>query len=174
MKSKILRVILASLSCIGMLMPQVAFAVPSVTRPSDIALHDNDTIHGQVVDAQGAALAKELVTIYRGEEEIAQTQTDSTGKFSVAGMKGGVYQVAAAGHQGVYRLWAPRTAPPAAQQGLMVVSQGNVVRGQQGNNGPFQHIMSWISEHPIWTAAGVAAAIAIPIALDDDDSNTNS
>ena len=170
MKSKKFSVAFAALSCVGMLIPQAAFAAPTVTQPKDLALQSNGTVHGQVVDAQGVAVAKAPIAIYSGNKEIARTETDSTGKFAVAGLQGGVYRVAAAGNQGVYRMWAPRTAPPAAQQGMMVVAQGNVVRGQHGNDGPFQHCMTWISEHPILTAAGVAAAIAIPIALDDDDS----
>ncbi|NOY42612.1 MAG: carboxypeptidase regulatory-like domain-containing protein [Planctomycetes bacterium] len=170
MKSKNWNAVLAALSCVGMLVPQAAFAVPAGAKLSDVALHENGVVFGQVVDAQGVAVAMTPVAIASGGKEIARTQTDSTGKFSVSGLKGGVYQVAAAGHQGVYRMWAPRTAPPAAQQGLMVVSQGDLVRGQGAIEGHFQGVMSWVSQHPIMTAGLIAGAIAIPIALTDDDS----
>lgn len=172
MKSKSWNAVLAALSCVGMLVPQAAFAVPTGAKLSDVALQENGVVLGQVVDAQGIAVAMAPVAISSGGKEIARTQTDSTGKFSVSGLKGGVYQVAAAGQQGVYRLWAPRTAPPAAQQGLMVVSQGNLVRAQSVPGGHFQGIMSWISQHPIMTAGIVATAIAIPVALNDDDPAT--
>ncbi len=168
MKSNSWSAVLAALSCVGMLVPQAAFAVSAEAKLSDVALHENGVVLGQVVDGQGVAVAMTPVAISSGGKEIARTQTDSTGKFSVSGLKGGVYQVAAAGQQGVYRLWAPRTAPPAAQQGLMVVSQGNLVRGQSIPGGHFQGVMSWVSQHPIMTAGIVAGAIAIPIALDDD------
>jgi len=172
MKSKSINVALTALSCVGMLIPQAAFAAPASVMPTDVALHANGVMVGQVVDGQGVAVAMTPVAISSAGKEVARTQSDSTGKFSVSGLKGGVYQVAAAGHQGVYRMWAPQTAPPAAQQGLMVVSQGDIVRGQHGHNGPFQGIASWISQHPIMTASIVAAGIALPIALSDDDSAT--
>ena len=172
MKSMSIKATLTALSCVGMLVPQAAFAAPADAKLRDIALQSNGAVHGQVVDAQGVAVAMVPVSISNGGKEVARTQSDVTGKFSVKGLKGGVYQVAAAGHQGVYRMWAPKTAPPSAQQGLMVVSQDNVVRGQHGHNGPFQGVMSWVSRHPVLTAAGIAAGIAIPIALDDDDPAT--
>jgi len=169
MNSKSIKAAVAALSCVGMLIPQAAFAAPLSVKPTDVALQVNGAMVGQVVDAQGVAVAMAPVAISSAGKEVARTQSDNTGKFSVSGLKGGVYQVAAAGHQGVYRVWAPQTAPPAAQKGLLVVSQNNLVRGQHGHNGPFQGIASWISQHPIITASAVAAAIALPIALDDDD-----
>ncbi len=172
MKSKSWNAVLTALSCVGMLVPQAAFAAQAGANPSDVALHKNGVVVGQIVDAQGAAVAMTPVTISSAGKEVARTQSDSTGKFSASGLNGGVYQVAAAGHLGNYRLWAPHTAPPAAQQGLLVVSQDNVVRGQGHAQGHFQHIASWISDHPILTAGIVGAAIAIPIAIDDDSPAT--
>ncbi len=69
----------------------------------------------------------------------------------------------------MYRLWAPRTAPPVAQQGVVLVVGDDVIRGQYGNSsGPFASMEQWVTDHPLMTAAALGAAIAIPIALNDD------
>jgi len=150
-----------------MLVSPVA-AAPLATAPKDISLHKGGVLLGQIVDAQGASVASAQVSLYSGGKEVARTQSDRTGKFSVSGLKGGVYQVASANNRGVYRLWSPRTAPPAAGRGMMLVSGSDIARGQSG--GPFGGIANWISQHPIMTAGAVAAAIAIPIAIDDNNS----
>ena len=45
-------------------------------------------------------------------------------------MTAGVYELQTAGSSDVYRLWAPRTAPPAAQDGVLLVADEQVVLGQ--------------------------------------------
>jgi|GEM_PF-635641 len=142
-----------------------------VPAPRDVVLEGQGVLRGQIVNAQGLAVVNTPVSLQTGGKEVARVLTDKTGNFQAAGLKGGVYQVASNGHQGVYRLWAPRTAPPAATQGLRIVSQpADVVRGQLGpGGGPFATVGQWIAEHPIMTAGAVAAAVAIPIAIDDDD-----
>lgn len=165
--TKNLKMSAAVLSCLGMFISPVA-AAPAVAAPRDITLHEGGVLLGQVVNAQGASVASTSVSLVSGGKEVARTQTDSTGKFTVSGLKGGVYQIASANHQDVYRLWSPQTAPPAAGRGVMLVSGQDIARGQ-GTGGPFSGITNWISKHPIMTAGAVAAAIAIPIALDDDD-----
>jgi hypothetical protein len=102
--------------------------------------------------------------------------TNAEGAFSAAGLKGGVYELSTPTSRGVYRLWAPRTAPPAARQGVMLVSGPETVLGQYGpppSQGPFGTAMGWISEHPFITAGIVATAIAVPLALQDDDDDAS-
>ncbi len=70
----------------------------------------------------------------------------------------------------MYRLWAPNTAPPVAQQGVILVVGDDVIRGQHGYSaGPFASMAQWVADHPLITASAIGAAIAIPLALDDDD-----
>jgi len=148
-----------------------------VSAPRDVVLQDNGVLTGRVVNASGLALPNTAVSLQSGGKEVARVVSDDKGKFEAEGLKGGVYQVASTGHQGVYRLWAPRTAPPAAAQGLSIVSQPtDIVRGQYapGPGNPFASAGQWIAEHPIITAGAVAAAIAIPIALNDDDDTTTT
>ena len=53
-----------------------------------------------------------------------------------------------------------------------MVSRNEIVRGQYcpPPSNPLAAAGQFIVEHPILTASVVAAAIAIPLALDDDDS----
>lgn len=170
MKVKGLKFATAALSCLGMLLSPAAMAATPQVAPSDVVLHEGGLLIGQVVDAQGAAQALATVTLANHEGEIARVRADQEGKFSVPGLQGGVYRIASRGQESFYRVWAPNTAPPIAQQGVTLVVGQDVVRGQYGYSpGPFTSIAQWIADHPIITAGVIAAAIAIPIALDDDD-----
>ncbi len=200
MKIKQFKFIAVALSSVGMLMSPVATAapvaaiapiasVPVVQAPRDIALHEGGVLVGQMLDAQGGAIAGVPISVLTAGKEVARVQTDQSGKFKVAGLKGGVHQVATVGQQDVYRLWSPKTAPPAAQKGLMLVSSNDLVRGQDCGSGVNcgsacgggglgrggrgggggGGIGNWIANHPIITAGVIGAAIAIPLALDDDD-----
>ncbi len=148
--------------------PLVARSAAAAVAPQDVALADGGVLTGQVVDTAGKPQAMAPVALQTGGQEIARVTTDTEGQFRVASLKGGVYQVSTNGNSGVYRFWAPRTAPPASLKGLNMVSGNQIVRGQMGG-GPLASMGQWIAEHPIITAAGIATAIAVPIALSDDD-----
>lgn len=166
-----------------MLISPALSAPPRAAGPIDVALHEGGLLAGQVVDAQGTPMAGADVAVRALGREVAGTRTDEKGAYAIAGLRGGVYEIVTANSAGVYRLWAPRTAPPAANQQLMLVTGAEVVRGQhpgpvytgpdypsnvQGP-GPFAKAMGWIAEHPIITTLGVATAIAVPLAINDND-----
>ena len=139
---------------------------------SDIVLSEGGVLVGQVVNEEGTGLPMAPLSLRTGGKEITRLHSDRSGKFQVSSLKGGIYQVVSTGHEGVYRFWAPKTAPPAAQQGLTVVSRGDVVRGQYGPPAAgniFSRFGQTIAEHPLITAGVIAAAIAVPLALEDDD-----
>ncbi len=148
--------------------PVVPRSAAAAVAPQDVALAEGGVLTGQVVDTAGKPQAMAPVSLSTGGKEIARATTDAKGQFRVASLKGGVYQVATNGNQGVYRFWAPRTAPPTSLNGLNMVSGNQVVRGQMGG-GPLASAGQWIAEHPIITAGAIATAIAVPLALDDDD-----
>ena len=159
------------LACLGMLVPTAALEpaaaasvdskhatndqVPAVI---DVTLHDGGTLRGQVVDAQGKPLAGSPLSIRQIDREVARVVSDQSGYFQATGLRGGMYQILAGEAAGVYRLWAPRTAPPSAQPGALVVVAGKQVLGQG------HRVLCWL-RNP-WVIAGiVAAAIAIPVAI---------
>ena len=118
---------------------------------------------GQVLDAQGAPIKDEAVSIRHNGEEVAQAKTDELGRYQVRGLKTGLYQVVTTQGGANYRVWDAKIAPPAAQPGALMII-GQPVRGQLGGGG--------ILGNP-WVLGGIAAAaIIIPLALDDDDNGS--
>jgi hypothetical protein len=126
--------------------------------------------------AQGRA---QVAVVHQGEP-LTVTETDREGRFAVTGLKPGVYELHLAQGGGAYRVWAPRTAPPAAEQGVLLVQDSRVVRGlggdvgkdggKGGKGGLGGGYFGWLANP--WVLGGlVAAAIAIPLALDDDDAS---
>lgn len=143
----------------------------AAVAPQDVALAEGGVLIGQVVNTAGKPQPMTPVALATGGQEIARVTTDKDGQFRVASLKGGVYQVSTSGNTSVYRFWAPRTAPPSSLNGLNMVTGNQIVRGQMGG-GPLATAGQWIAEHPIITAGAIAAAIAIPLALDDDDKSS--
>lgn len=155
-----------ALACVGMVVPQRVMAATPVSTQQpmvhDIALGEHGSLLGQVVDSQGIPQANADVSVWQNENRVATAKADEKGNFQVTGLRSGVHQVAAGEGVSVYRFWAPNTAPPSASNQAMVVNDQNVVRG----NG----VVSFLTNP--WVLAGiVAAAIAIPIALNNDDDS---
>jgi len=126
-----------------------------------VALRPGGVLQGQVVDPQGVPAAGTRVVLAREGKPLATTQTDDQGRFGFSGLKGGLYQLATAQNGGMYRLWATGTAPPAARADALLVSGDSVVRGAMGQGG----MLSFLA-NPWVLGAIVAAAIAVPLALD--------
>ena len=186
------------MACAGMASPVASFgSTPTIPQDghrieaTDVALSAGNVLSGQLVDEQGQALARQSVMIQGNGQPATHVQTDQRGQFQVAALQGGVYQVMTPTTQGVYRVWTDQTAPPAATKGILLVDDSAVLRGQctdgcatgavpgqvlgQGGYYPapaecghgFLHFLA----NPWVIGAAVAAAIAIPIALSDDDAS---
>lgn len=160
----------AAVACVGMLFPQATMAgAPAPLDVVDVALRDGGLFVGRVVNEHGKPFAEAEVVMMQAGEEVAKTTTDENGAFAVQGLRSGQYQVASEGGVVAYRLWAPETAPPAANATAQIVTGQTVINGQWGGGG----VMNFIRSHPMLVAAGVATAIAVPLAVaDDDDSNS--
>jgi hypothetical protein len=174
MKTKTIKYLVVALWCVGLSLAPDASASEQIARSVDVALQSGGLLIGQVVNAEGQPFAKAEVVLKAGGNEIARCQTDNAGTFQVAGLKGGPVEVAAVGVAGTCRLWAPGTAPPAAQRGLLVVSADDVVRGQhmsgRGVRGHGGGLLALMIDHPVVTAGAIGAAIAIPIAVSNNGS----
>jgi hypothetical protein len=154
---------LVGLSLLGMLLPAPCVAAVQAGRAAgpigaDVALRPGGFLLGQAVDAQGAPVAGKPVSIRQQGNEVVATTTDPAGYFLVKGLRGGTYEIAVGESQGVFRLWAAGTAPPSAEEGALVVAGAAPVRGQGGPIG------YWLSK-PWVIAGGVAAAVAVPVAI---------
>jgi hypothetical protein len=111
----------------GLLAQPVFASNPAI---SDASLQDGGVLFGQLVDQQGIPRKAVQVVLRQGQHVVAATKTDSLGRFSISGLRAGVYQIETAQGEKVYRLWSPTTAPPAAQQNILMVTANDVVRGQ--------------------------------------------
>jgi hypothetical protein len=158
---RIVNGVMVSLAAVGFLLPQPLLAAkPAPASPAiDVALRDGGLLVGQVVDEQGAALGNVPVSLRYQDRQLVAGKTNKDGSFGFNGLRGGVYQIVAAKGHGVYRVWTVGTAPPAAQDGALVVSGDPVVRGQAG--GGFAAFIT----NPLVIAGVVATAIAVPVAI---------
>jgi hypothetical protein len=144
------------------LLGQTVQAAGPVIR--DVALQPGGILKGQVLNEQAVAQGQTKIAIAHMGKPFTVTQTDKDGRFVLTDLKPGVYELHLAQGGGAYRVWAPRTAPPAAEEGVLLIQDSRVVRG--ANGGAFGFLAN------PWVLAGiVAAAIAIPLALDDDDAS---
>lgn len=159
----------AAAASVLIVLPQLALAAAPETRTVDVALQraphtGASVLAGQLLNAEGAPQANQQVAVYTNHQVVAKSQTNEQGVFAVQHLTPGVYTVQAGEAIGNYRVWDAQVAPPAAQPAVLMVN-GPVARGQMG--GRILNAMG----NP-WVLGGiVAAAIAIPIALDDDDAS---
>ncbi|MBN1589847.1 MAG: carboxypeptidase regulatory-like domain-containing protein [Pirellulales bacterium] len=165
-----LRTLMLVLACLGLLIPAPAMAAvaapdkvtpgphPQQIKAIDVELHKDGMLVGQVVNAQGIPQNKVPLSLIQGDKTLVKTATNRGGFFAVKEVPSGTYRVVADKTQGVYRLWANKTAPPNAQPGaLLVVGQGPA----RGQTGPLAY---WLGNP--WIIGGlVAAAVAIPVAI---------
>jgi len=121
----------------GTLLAVVASLV-TLSRPAlaespaipDVALQKGGVLHGQLLDKSGKAKAATPVVVAQNGKIVVVAKTDKQGRFNIRAMRGGVYQIESEHGHGVYRLWAPQTAPPAAKPGVLMVTDDSIVRGQ--------------------------------------------
>lgn len=170
---RLLRAFAVLLACVGLILPRSLGAQTiefDGTRSTvDVVLSAKGQLHGQVIDSQGHPVDEALVGLRSHGRQVAVATTGTDGRFAVCELRGGLYEVATEHGNTTVRIWAPSTAPPAAQQILMVVSGPNVVRGA------FSCCSCVRALANPWVLALIAtAAIAIPLALDDDDDEPAS
>lgn len=139
-------------------------SVQDATPIRDVELGAGGSLQGQVMNAQGAPAAGELVMIEQRGVEIRRVSCDEQGQFVASGLRGGVYEVKTRNSMNVFRCWANRTAPPAARDQVLLVSDATAVNGQR----PIADLLF----NPVTVILGVAAAIVIPLALTNNDDDT--
>lgn len=132
------------------------------------------SLQGQLVDGAGQVVANAKVRV-RSQDNIQQVSqqivTDEDGRFEVAGLKSGTCVVEAADQVYAVRVWKKGTAPPKSLQNVsLVTEQGPAVRGQLTNNRFVNFIRGMTPKQKVCLGVLVAAAIVLPIALDDDGS----
>jgi hypothetical protein len=178
--AEIVLVSLVAAVCVPQALWAAAVTPEQPTVVADVAMTADGRLVGQVLDGRGSPVAGAPVAIFQQDRQAARATTDAAGYFAVAGLRSGVYQVAAAEGRAFYRVWAPGMAPPGAQQGALVVAGEDLVRGQLGSFLPFGGFgfggfgmggLSGIFSNPWFTAAAVSASVAAPIAAHNAERN---
>jgi len=105
---------------------------PDAPKVRDVALAEDGSFAGRVINDQGKPLDGVVVKLVRNEKEVATTTADTHGRFKFASLKGGLYQVQTPQTQTTYRLWQADVAPAQAMKTVVVNGSSPVVRGQFG------------------------------------------
>ena len=98
----------------------------------DVAMSSDGSFEGVLVDDQGNPVDAAVVTMFRGDEQVAAMTTDAEGRFSSNGLQAGVYRVASPQGEGTFRLWSHDAAPPTAITSAVLVNSSSVMRAQFG------------------------------------------
>ncbi|HTU25160.1 MAG TPA: carboxypeptidase-like regulatory domain-containing protein [Pirellulales bacterium] len=152
-----LQSVAVGIASFGLIMPRAAFAVeatlsaaasptpaaaptptatPTATSVAgqsqvlDVGLAAGGMLRGQVVDPQGLPMRGVEVSLNAAKGHVATCSTDQEGRFEIHNLGGGLYEVAAAGKSGAFRLWTDGTSPPQAVKQVLLVAGQPVTRGQ--------------------------------------------
>jgi hypothetical protein len=132
----------------------------------DVELSPDGVLAGQILDPAGQPVENvPLRLIHRGQT-VSVTASDQTGGFRFAGIRGGTHQITTPNGAVPVRCWKSRTAPPAAHNAILLVSDGKTVRAQH----PISHLFT----NPLVVGLAIAMAIAIPIIVNNSDSGAGS
>ncbi len=151
-----------------LLPPSSTFADGKAFRSStlDVVLTADRSLQGQLVDPNGAPISGSQVRLLSRGRTVAVAETGPQGEFQMRSVRGGVHQLVTDRGVAMLRCWTPETAPPSALKEVMLVSDGKTLRGQQ----PISNLFT----NPLIIGLAVAAAIAIPIAVNNSDTNGSS
>ena len=160
----------------GMALPVPVVGAKEPTQPRssqttyDIRLTPSRQLLGTVVNAQGQPLAEAEVRLTADRNSLQRRLiTDDKGRFAFDEVAAGAYRLTTSEGICHCRVWTDEAAPPLAAAKILIVNDKLVQRGQR----PIRELFN---SDPIFMAAVVAAAIAIPVAIhqsrDDDPSGS--
>lgn len=137
----------------------------------DITLQPGQMLIGQLVDPNGAPQADAEVTILLTDGSKAVGKTNAEGGFAFRGVNG-VARLESDKAVAVIRSWEPAVAPPSAVPALLLVEQEGVARGQAYPGPMTQGFVSRsksLLANPLFVAGAIGTAVAIPVAIHNDD-----
>jgi len=163
---RLLRAALVVCALWSFIIPPAVIAADKKDAPAvDVQLTSDGQLVGQYLDGGGQALSEQTLVLQRGTKVIAETITDTQGRFQFDNLHGGLFQLRSAEQVTVCRCWTAGTAPPRAGEKLLIIAQQDVSRGQR----PIGEIFS----NPLLIGALIAGAVAIPIAIHNSGDDNN-
>lgn len=134
------KVTVVGVATVGQLLPAsiVRAETPAATKTPakssaavlDLELGAGGSVSGEVFNAQREPVKNAVVSVRQGRNEVASTQSDESGRFTVKGLKPGVYHVVAGTGQGIYRVWSTKSAPPRSLSQIKIMSDRTIIRAQ--------------------------------------------
>jgi hypothetical protein len=167
---RVCRAVTVSLACVAWLLPvhEIAAAPPIPGAATtgvmiDVRLDPWGAVRGRLLDAGGQPLANRPVVLQQADGASLAAQTDVGGGFVLHRVSAGVHRLTVGDETVNCRVWTHAAAPPSAADQLTVVAGQTIIRGQQ----PFSAIFT----NPLFIGLVIAAAIAIPIAVHNSQSD---
>jgi hypothetical protein len=131
----------------------------------DIALGRAGTLSGQLIDESGVPLASQRIIARGGAGQPIAAVSDRDGRFTLTGLRGGLYEISTERSSLACRCWTPNAAPPRALKEVLLVAERDVERGQR----PIADLLTG----PVLIGLIIAAAIAIPIAVHNSQKSAS-
>lgn len=107
-------------------------SLPALTM-RDVELDTAGDLHGTLTSAEGQPLKATELIVRQNGEVLSKAQSQVDGRFVIHGLRPGLYELNTTRFAGLFRVWAPRSAPPSAQTNFLVVEGETVIRAQQWN-----------------------------------------
>ena len=133
-------------------------------KPIDVVLQPGNIVAGEVLSADGTPLVEGEVVVHLGRHEVTRVTTNQLGEFAAEVPRGGVYVISSSAGALLVRTWTAAAAPPNSLYRVAITPQSTVIRAQNSDGG-FNPLLGLL------LAGGIAAAIAIPIALNNSGGN---
>lgn len=150
-------------------------SAPTELQLQNVQLTSVGSLQGQLVTNSGQAVpnAKIAVRSQSDSQKVSQQlTTDKDGRFQTTSLKTGTLVLQAGEQTYAMRVWKEGTAPPKSISTVALVQADgqDIVRAQ---NGLTNRIRSLNNSQRIGLGLLVAAAIIIPIAIDDDEPDAS-
>jgi hypothetical protein len=114
-----------------------AAARKAAPKAADVKLSQNGALAGAVVSETGKPVDGAMVVLTKEGKPVAKTTTNGQGKFALASVKSGSYELRAGHTTRLVRLWNSDVAPPASAEKATVVMDSTTVRAQDGYTDPY-------------------------------------
>ncbi|QDV11989.1 hypothetical protein CA51_18650 [Rosistilla oblonga] len=188
--TKLLKSVVTIVTCAAMIVPQPAMAAARATQVVDGIQVSSDiknvrrgktvALRGAIVDQSGKPVVGAPVVIAQQGNVVAELNTAADGRYQLADAAPGVYQVASYAGVQTIRLHAAGAPADSVDGVVQVIDNEGVARGQYCAGGASCQgcdqcrpkrfaLLKKVATSPLTWTAVIAAAIAIPLALDDDD-----
>ncbi len=120
-------------AAVGLLVP----ALPTSSQASeshplirDVALSADGAFQGQYIGSDGLPVSAAVVVVRANDEAVAESITNVEGRFTIASLQPGVYDVSVGNTTQTIRVWSQVAAPPTAATAALISQP--VVRAQYG------------------------------------------